>query len=148
MATDVEQFRKRLPAFQFAKKAFAELDNLHASGAHRRNEHGMRELIEEVLPIACFVKHSEGPERHIKVRYYGGNEKFDGKLWMYGAIVEEGYCQPEYYLEVTSAISSTEYRQREALERYGYVFPGPDVQRKGSRKKGGDQIISKPRVAA
>jgi hypothetical protein len=147
MATDIEQFRRRLLAFQFAKKAFAELDNLHASGTHRRNEPGVRDLIEEVLPIACFAKHLEGPECHIKVRYYGGNEKFDGKLWMHGAVVKEGYCQPEYYLEVTSAISSTEYVQREALERYGYVFVGPDVQRIGSKRKGGDRISSQPRVA-
>jgi hypothetical protein len=145
--TDIEQFRRRLPAFQFAEKAFAELDNLHASGAHRRSEHGVRELIEEVLPIACFVKHLEGPERHIEAQFHGGNEKFDGKLWIRGAVVKEGYCEPGYYLEVTSAISPTEYLQREALERYGHVFGGPDVQRIGSRRKGGDQIISQPRVA-
>jgi hypothetical protein len=71
---------KTLPAFEFAKPAFDKADNLSANQVHLRAESGIKEFLEEVLPIATFAECWEQPERRISVEYFGPNHPHDAVI--------------------------------------------------------------------
>lgn len=134
--------RKTLPAFEFARLAFEIADNLSADQVYLRSEPGIKEFLEEVLPIATFSKAWEQPERHISVKYFGPNHPHDAVISLNGAAIAAGFFEPRYYVEVTSAAFDREHLEREALARYGSVFCDPNIHRVGSRHRRDNRIVS------
>jgi hypothetical protein len=63
-------------------------------------------------------------------------------LRLSGSPVDRGFFEPNYNVEVTTAISPLDHLRREALTRYGSVFGGPEIKRVRSRKRGVDEIVS------
>jgi hypothetical protein len=139
----LDPFKQPIPAFEFARLAFASIDDLHTQEFELRRDPEVKRLVEEVLPIAIFAKSFEGPERHIVVTYVAHGNTFDGEIIVSGTTVEHGFLESKYYLEVTSAVAPYEYLQREALARYGSVFGGSNIRRTGSTARGDAEVVSK-----
>ena len=135
--------QKELPGLELARLAFETADGLSAEQVQRRAEPGVKEFLEEVLPLATFAKAIEGPERHIWVRYLGPNSAYDAEARFAGAYVDRGFLDANQFLEVTSAVAPYDYLQREALATDGSVFGGPNIRREGSRHQGG-RVVSEP----
>src|SRR5690242_18156590 len=93
---------RTLPAFEFARLAFDLADNLSANQVYLRPEPGIKEFLEEVLPLATFVKSWEQTERHISVEYFGPNHPHDAVITLSGAAIDAGFLEPRYHVEVTS----------------------------------------------
>jgi hypothetical protein len=101
-----------------------------------------KELIEEVLPLAAFLKHLEIPGRKIRCRYVGGTDNYDARIRITGVEVERGFLAPSYFVEITGAAFPKDYLRREALTRNGHVFGGPRIRRVGSRARGTAGVVS------
>lgn len=127
----------------FVKRAYEALEALDGNSYRLRQGEGTKELVEEILPLAAFLKHFERPGRSVKCRFFSGNQNYDAKIKLAGADIDKGWFEKSYFVEVTSAVSSTDYLEREALSRYGSVFGGGDIRRIGSRVKGNDRIESR-----
>lgn len=146
MTEILQQFLGReLSAFELAHEAFAIADRLSPKQVRLRDEDGVKELLEEVLPLAVFAKSLEGPESHVWIKYLGRNEPCDAIGRFSGALVERGFREGHQKLEVTSAIAPYEYLQREALVEDGVVFGDPNIYREGSRHRGG-KVVNVPTV--
>jgi hypothetical protein len=111
----------------------------------RRRSTGAKRLIEEVMPLAALLKHLEIPRRHIRCKYAGDDGNYDAQIKISGPEVDREFLKPEYFVEVTSAISPVDHFRREALSRYGSVFGGPAIKRVGGGKGWGKgEIVSEP----
>lgn len=124
----------------FAKRAYSDLEALDGDDYRLRRGEGTKELVEEILPLAAFLKHFERPGRSVSCRFFVGNQNYDAKIKLKGEEVDQGYIEASYFVEITSAVSPTDYLLREALTRYGGIA-GYHLRRIGSKKKGNDQII-------
>jgi len=98
--------------------------------------------MEEILPLAVFLKFLEVPNRNVRCKFKGGSDEYDAEISIIGPEVERGYFKPHYFVEITTAVSPVDYLRREALNRNGYVFHDPDIRRIGSRINGKDKIIN------
>ncbi len=126
----------------FVRRAYAALEALDDNEYRSRSADGVKELIEEVMPLAALLKHLEIPGRHVRCRLVGGDRDHDAQIRMSGPEVDRGIWEPLYFVEVTSAVFPQDYLRREALTRYGSVFLGPVISRIGSKRKGNDRIVS------
>jgi hypothetical protein len=100
-----------------------------------RKGKGVKKLVEEIIPIAAFLKHFESPGRRVRCKHFPGNQNYDAKIQVRGDDVRLGFIEKEYFLEVTSAVSSYDFFEREALSHNGSVFGGGTIRReKGSRR--------------
>ena len=139
----IEKFSKSyLSTATFASRAYSTLKQLSNKDFLLRKGNGYKELLEEILPIAAFLKHFEIPGRQVKCRYFPGNQNYDAKIKIQGEEVRPAFTEESYFLEVTSAVPSYDFLEREALARYGSVFGGGNIRRAGSKRKGNDRIIS------
>lgn len=109
---------------------------------YRARGSGVKELVEEVMPLAALLKHLENPELSVRCKHVGGYANHDALLKLSGVPVDQGFFERDYYVEVTSAICPLDFLRREALSRYGSVFGGPKIRRVGSRKRGTNEIVS------
>jgi hypothetical protein len=128
--------RSFLSTAKFVERAYRAWERLDADAIRMRSGDGTKELIEEVLPIAAFIKHLEVSFRQIRCKLANANKNHDATILISGEEVEDGFLKPSYYLEVTSAMSPTDYLEREALTRNGFVFGGGDIRRDVSKKSG------------
>lgn len=136
--------RSYLTPSVFSARAFKALAALSGEQVRSRAAgDGTKRLVEEVLPIAAFLRNLEVPDRYPRCRYFPGTHPFDAKLKLKGVEVDDGHLEAEYFIEVTSALSPLAYLKREALTRNGGVLGGNDIERVGIRKHGTDKIVSK-----
>lgn len=141
-ATD--KFRKSyLSTATFVSRAHSALERLSDDEFRLRKGKGCKDLVEEMIPIAAFLKHFEIPGRQVRCKYVPGNQNYDAVIRIQGNDVSLGFLRENYFLEVTTAVSPYNFLEREALARYGSVFGGGDIRRVGSRRKGDDRIVSK-----
>jgi hypothetical protein len=141
-----EKFSKSyLSTATFVSRAYSIIEQFSNTEFYMR-EGARKKVVEEILPIAAFLKHFEIPGRQVKCRYFPGNQPYDARIKVHGEEVQSGYIEQSYFLEVTSAMSSYDYLEREALSRYGSIFGGGNIRRIGSRQKGNNQIVSEAMV--
>jgi hypothetical protein len=126
----------------FVRRAYAALEGLDENEYRSRSSDGVKELVEEVMPLAALLKHLEVPGRRLRCRLVSGERDHDAQVRMSGPEVDRGFWESHYFVEVTSAVFPQDYLRREALARYGTVFLGPNIRRVGSKKKGSDRIVS------
>ena len=139
-----EKFSKSyLSTSTFVSRAYSTLEQFTANEFRLRKGKGCKELVEEIIPIAAFLKHFERPGRKVTCKYYPGNQNYDAKIRVQGDELRYDYIKRSYYLEVTSAVSSYDFLEREALARYGSIFGGGDIRRVRDRRNGTDEIVSK-----
>jgi len=127
----------------FVKRAYDELEALDGNSYRLRKGDGTKELVEEIRPLAAFLKYFERPGRSVKCRFFTGNQNYDAKIKLKGEDIDRGWIEEQFFVEVTTAVSSWDYLEREAISRYGSTFGGGDIRRVGSRKKGSDRIESR-----
>jgi len=140
----LDQFRTSfLSTATFVRRAYACLKELPAEEYLARTSPGVKELLEEIAPLAGLLKHLDLPERDIRCRYAGGAAPYDGQIRLQGREVDLGVTMPHYYVEVTTAVSKVDHLKREGIRKGVPVFGGPDIQRVGSRAKGNAAVVSK-----
>lgn len=101
-----------------------------------------KRMIEEVLPIAAYIQARYGPGLRLRVRWLGGNQRYDARLRCEGKKAEHLHIPKVQHLEVTTAVHSNEYLVREHLHREGISFgPAGTTPDPKTRK-----TISKPTV--
>ncbi len=117
--------RSYLRAPTFARRAYDAVERLHAEEPVFPRPRDVKNLVEEVLPLALFVNSQERQQQRVRCKYFGGDHKFDAKIRI------EGPQSPTrtHHVEVTAAVSSREHLAREALHRDGIVHAGPSVKR-------------------
>ena len=136
-----------MPAAEFADRAFAALDAVSDDTALRLRSGGVKNLVEEILPLAVFAKYFDAIERRIHCRYLGGSEdEADGELRLSGRAVERGFYPDRILVEATCAEDEKAYLRREALARHGGVFGGKLIWRTAPRHEPGSDIVSEPEV--
>jgi hypothetical protein len=118
-----------LPTAEFVERAYSAFEGLDADSIRMRRGDGTKKLIEEVLPIAAFLKYLEIPERRITCRLAEANQDHDAMIRVSGTYVEHGYFQASYYVEVTTAPSPWDHLEREAVTTNGFVFGGGKIRR-------------------
>jgi hypothetical protein len=139
-----ETFSKSyLSTLTFASRAYANLERVSHNEVLLRKGKDCKKLVEEILPIAAFLKYFEIPGRQVKCRYFSGNQNYDAIIKVKGNEVRAGFLEDSYFLEVTSAVPSYAHFEREALSLYGSVFGGGSIRPIGSKHKGNYQIVSK-----
>jgi hypothetical protein len=143
----LNKFKNWLHVSTFVSRAYSEINKIDNNEFFRRKNRETKKLIEEILPLATFLKYFEGPERKIKCIYFSDNRKYDARIKIKGIEVEKGFIESEYYLEVTIAENQKiEHLRREALARYGSVFGGEKIRRVINKKKGINKIESNPSI--
>ncbi|MBK7394187.1 MAG: hypothetical protein IPI64_12965 [Chloracidobacterium sp.] len=137
-----EKFSKSyLSTSVFVSRAYKAVEQISKTDFFMRPR-GCKEVIEEIIPIAAFLKHFEIPGRSVKCKYYGGNHNYDAKIRIDGSFVEQGYFEANYFLEVTTAISKNEHLAREELALTGFTFGDGDIRSEGSKQKGTYKVLS------
>ena len=138
-----EKFSKSyLSTATFVSRAYSALERLSDDEFRLRKGKGCKELVEEVIPIAAFLKHFEIPGRQVRCKYILGNQNYDAVIRIQGKDVSLGFLRESYFLEVTTAVSPYDFLEREALSRYGSVFGGGNIRLVGPKRKGDDRIVS------
>ena len=136
----LRQFRNSyLTVPVFVGRAYSAMAAL-GGDEYRARKPGIKELVEEVIPLAALLKHLENPELRVRCKYVGGDANHDARLRLSGVPVDQGLFERDYFVEVTSALSPHDYLRREALSRYGAVLGGPKIKR--VRKRGTNEIVS------
>lgn len=92
--------------------------------------------------MSVFAKTWEKPERHLFVEYCGPNQPQDAIITFQGTEIDQGWLEPLYHVEVTSALFERAHYEREALAHQGSVFHDPNIQKSGSKHKGNRHIVS------
>ncbi len=141
----IQEFKESyLPASIFTRKAYDALERFSTEDFFMRRGDGCKDLVQEVIPIAAFLKYFEIPGRNIKCKYYGSGHKYDAKIRVYERDGNSGWTETEYFLEVTMAVSKKENLVREELAMSGFSFGDKDIECFGSRHKGTRKIVSRP----
>jgi hypothetical protein len=125
---------QRLSSDEFVRRAWEMLLRLPATESRLRTGPGMKQLFDEVLPLAGFVRAIETPARGVHCTYRRGNQNFDAEIELDGPEVERGFVPPRLWAEITVARHPMDYLHREALERNGFVFPGNNIKRTAPRR--------------
>lgn len=101
-----------------------------------------KRMVEEILPIAAYIQSRYGPGLRLRVRWRGGNQRYDARLLCSGVKAERLLIPAVQHLEITTAVHPNEHLVREHLHREGFSF-GPHGTRRDpvSRK-----TISTPTV--
>lgn len=133
---------KKLAAFEFAGLAFQLADNLPSAEVRLRREPGTKQFLEEILPLAVLAKTWERTGRHLFVEYCGPNKPQDAIIRLQGTEIDQGWLEPLYHVDVTSALFERAHYEREALAHQGSVFHDPNIQKSGSKHKGNRHIVS------
>ena len=97
-----------------------------------------KKLLEEVLPLASFIRSRYGPGCRIKIRWLSGNQQFDARVLYRGAVVDRMSIPKRQYLEVTTAVHPTEHLVRQHLQATGGAFSARGTHRDPKTK----QIVS------
>ena len=116
-----------LDGLEFCKFAYEKLEAIHAEAGGTEElrllkSQRAKKLLEEVLPIASFVKARYGPGIKIRVRWRGGNQRYDARLLFSGAAVDAKGIPTVQHLEITSAVHPNDYLARGHLSRDGGSF--------------------------
>jgi len=127
----------------FTARAFKAFDSLSGYAVRGRTGKGTKQLIEEVIPLAVFLRSLEIPQRQVRGRYFPGSQQFDAKLRIRGIEVDHGLLKPSYFIEITSAVSPNDHLKREALNLNGFAYSGDDIIRTGSRSTKNVMITSR-----
>ena len=136
-----------MAASEFADRAYHELERLQASPGYHRRTGPTKALVEEVVPLATFVKHFEAPQRRVRCKYLGRRtDKADAEIRLSGAAVSHGFYPSRLLIEITVAVQPYAYLQRELMETGQPVFGGPNIYRTASRHAKRSRIVNKPVV--
>ena len=123
-----------LDGLEFCRTAYDVLEAIKAGpggitelqgGSSRR----VKELLEEILPLAAFIQARYGPGSRMQVRWSGGNQPYDAQAYYRGGLVDRSLLPAEQYLEITTAEHGNEYLVRERMAKVGGSFAAIGTRR-------------------
>ena len=134
-----------LDGLDFCRKVYKVFDqiNREADGKSRlrlRQSKIDKRLVEELLPLACYIQARYQVGRRIKVRWLSGSQQYDAVLWSSGSLVKHGGAPRRVFVEVTTSVHPNDYLMRQLLHQRGGSFGVKGIHREGKA------IISKPYV--
>jgi hypothetical protein len=88
-----------------------------------------KKLLEEVLPLAAFIQSRYGPGCRMRIRWLGGNQRFDARILYRGAVADWMGIPKRQYLEITTAVQQTEHLVRQHLNATGGSFSARGTRR-------------------
>ena len=139
-----EKFSKsHLSAAVFVSRAYKALDQINQRDFFLRPKE-CKDVIEEIIPIAAFLKHFEIPGRSVKCKYFGKNHCYEAEILVSGYFVDMEYSEGKYYLEVTTAVPESAHLARMELALTGFTFGDGNIGFVGSKQKGTSKIVSHP----
>jgi len=141
MSASNEFSKSYLSTSVFVSRAYASLERLSGDEVLLRQKDG-KKLVEEIIPIAAFLKYFEIPGRRVNCKYFPGNQNYDARIKIRGNEVRRNFLKESYFLEVTSAVSAYNYLERESLSIHGAVFGGGKIHSEGLKHQGNRRIIS------
>ncbi len=137
-----EKFSKSyLSTAVFVSRAYSAVEKISRNDFFMRPSNEDKKVIEEIMPIAAFLKHFEIPGRTVKCKYYGGNHIYDAKIRILLSWARKEPLEANYFLEVTTAISKNEHLAREELALTGFTFGDVNIKSEGSKRKGTYKIV-------
>lgn len=91
-----------------------------------------KRLMEELLPICRYLQTYYRVGRYISVRWINGSQSYDAELHQQGWYVDQGYYNPQAYLETTCAMHENEHWIRKLLNdgKPAYSPEGIEKQRR------------------
>ena len=101
-----------------------------------------KNLLEEVLPLADFIRACYRLGCRLRIRWLGGNQPFDARVFYRGASVDRMEIPKRQFLEVTTAVHPTRHLVRELCNAEGASFAARGTHRDPKTKK----IVSVPIV--
>ena len=110
-------------ANNFVNTVYSELNILQSNVFHLQKGK-IKQLKEEHLPLACFIKKLERPGLSVKCKHVLGSQNFDAKLKLSGYFVDQEVFKNEYFVEITNAFFNEEYKGRIGLADYGSYSDG------------------------
>lgn len=134
-----------LDGLDFCRKVYSVFDqiNREVEGKSRlrlRKSKIEKRLIEELLPLACYIQARYQAGRRIKVRWLSGSQQYDAVLWSSGSLVQHGGAPRRVFVEVTTSVHPNDYLMRLLLDQHGGSFGVKGIHKEGNA------IISKPYV--
>ncbi len=138
---------KLLDGLTFCRKVYELFDQIRAgpNGTSRirlRPTKTEKRLLEELIPIACYVQGRYRVGRRIKLRWFAGSQPFDAALSSSGVLVEQGIFPKRLLIEVTTAVHPNDHLVRKLIDQHGPAF-GPNGTARDQRT---GHIVSKPHV--
>lgn len=135
----LHKFKNYLLASTFVKRAHEEIEALTAEQYYIQKNQFEKKLIQEIWPIAKFLKYIEEPGIRLLCRYNAGNQNYDAHIKLMNT------QKDAYFVEVTRAErQQCEHLKREELYRNKVVFGGDCIKADGTKNKGNRKIISSP----
>jgi hypothetical protein len=144
----LEEFDGRLlDGLNFCRKAYRLLRRIRGSpGGIRelrlRTTPRAKKLLEEILPLAAFVQSRYSASRTIRVRWMGGNQSFDARVYWGGPAVAALGLPRVRHVEITAAVQPNAHLVRELLEAEGGAFGSEGTHRDPKTRK----VVSQPVV--
>ena len=134
-----------LDGLDFCRKVYALFDQINrgSEGKSRlrlRPSRTEKRLVEELLPLACYIQARYQAKRRIKIRWLSGSQQHDAILWSSGSLVEHGGASRKVFVEVTTSVHPNDYLRRRLLYERGGSFGVKGIHREGT------VIVSKPYV--
>ena len=146
-----EQLEKKLSVAEFPAYIDSLFKQVHGMDggieAIRLRKELVKNLVEEALPVACFVARKYGNNPNVFIQMCVGNQNYD-------AVVDDQRKDPDVvkYLEVTltTVVSASDgyedYLLRYHLHKYGYSGTG-SVKNRGSKSRGMDVELERNGVS-
>jgi len=134
-----------LDGLDFCRKVYDLFDqiNREPEGKSRlrlRQSKTDKRLVEELLPLACYIQARYQAGRRIKVRWLSGPQQYDAVLWSSGSLVEHGGVPRKAFVEITRSVHRNDSDSRRLLDQRGGSFGVRGIHREGKT------IVSKPYV--
>jgi hypothetical protein len=101
-----------------------------------------KRLVEELLPLASYVQTRYSASRTLRVRWMGGNQGFDARIFWSGPAVENLGLPRVRHVEVTTAGRANAYLVRELVDTEGGSFSSKGTYRDRQTRR----IVSRPVV--
>jgi hypothetical protein len=145
---ELDQINDRLlDGLVFCGKAYRLFGKIKAStgGIQKlrlRQEHTVKRLIEEVIPVARYVQMRYSHGRRINVKWIDGKQQYDAYLLSSGPQVENGIFPRRQFLEITTAVQHNDHLVRFHINDTGYAFSAKGTTRHKTTK----EIVSTPYV--
>jgi len=137
----------KIEGFEFCRKAneyFESLKN-QPGGINRvrlRRERPIKKFIEEVVPLANYIRRSYLLGLILKVKWIDGDQNYDAIIYASGTRVDREKYPKKRFVEITTAIHPKEYLVREHLAKNGFAGSAKGMSR--DAKTG--ETVSKPVV--
>lgn len=118
-----------LDGLDFCSRVYVAFDQARkatdgSSSLRMRKTKCAKRLIEEILPLAAYVKAKYGPGLRLTVTWHGGDQNYDALIRCNGVLADRGDERKRYFLEITSAAHANDYLVRENINTTGGSF-GP-----------------------